>query len=188
MCQYTLRCPVGRHKPGTQCKYAGANRRSRTSPTIPPSVRIISRASSPIGGPHEPPTPRTPTPPPGTPRGASQERTAVSALPGVGLFVIVLIALLIVGTDARELGRALALPLIAIPALCILPPVFFCTARNRDQMSRCRRRAGGFRRCGAPGHGRLNQPVTAPELFTLIALVATVTNLGLLLPLIASNA
>ncbi len=46
MCQYTSRCPVGRHNPGTVCKYASAAPVYRATPVSTAPNWWTTRASA----------------------------------------------------------------------------------------------------------------------------------------------
>jgi hypothetical protein len=192
MCQYTTRCAVGTHRPGTKCPLAGSGSATSARLYTPPSQ--VSSAVRPVSP--SPSTSRTTTS--GTTgagtqgSGAARRSNTASAIVG-GLDAADLIGLSIfaavVGGKDQPVNTAsivTAVLLVAVPALIAVWLGSQCRVWNADGLSRCSRRTARlFGRCGAQGHRRGDQLLLLPEVMAgasvVVAVISAIASLRLLL-------
>ena len=172
MCQYSDRCKVGQHRPGTVCPYAGSTRLDRN---------------------YLMPTPyRTATPSPGRSGHASgataRKRRYRTAAVSTGIDGLDVLAVFILAAVWDGNPDAISTGTILFAVLLVLLPVGFgvwltrtCTAWNGTAEGRCARACYGLRRCGIPEHSRSAQFLTLPEGVALLSWGVAVLNVWILL-------
>lgn len=162
MCQYNVQCPVGRHRPGTQCPYVGRGP-SRGGGNGSGSAWA---AAATIPKPHSTEPPRY------------RRAVASSGVSGLDLLIVIVIA---VSWDRfyEETGIAG----VIFTALAVLLPFVIaawltstCTAWNESNDGRCQRRRIGWRRCELQRHGRASQFVTFPEVAAVLSILVGIAN------------
>lgn len=164
MCQYSDRCQVGRHRPGTNCPYAGSSRPARNYPT--PYPGSPGRAS-------------------GSTAQKRRYRTAAVSTGIDGLDVLAAFILAAVwdgNPDAISTGTILfAVLLVLLPLSLGIWLTRTCTAWNGTAEGRCARSCYGLRRCGIPEHSRSAQLLTLLEGVALLSWGVAVLNIWILL-------
>ena len=160
MCQYSDRCPVGRHRSGTVCPYAGSSRPERSYPS--PSPGSSGRASG----------------------GSTQTRRYRTAAVSTGINGLDVLAAFILAAvwDGNSTGTILfAILLVLLPLGLGIWLTRTCTAWNGTAEGRCARACYGLRRCGIPEHSRSTQFLTLPEGVALLSWGVAVLNIWILL-------
>lgn len=79
-------------------------------------------------------------------------------------------------TEFGAFASVFALFLAVVPFFLALWLTSTCTAWNGTKAGRCKNRRYGVNRCKQPGHGRLTQLITLPEIVALLLLVLSVVN------------
>lgn len=169
MCQYTTRCRVGRHLPGTVCPKTGqGGGRARSRPI-----------------PHAP-LPKLSEPKPTKRRSIAAAESKESWLPGGrytrasvggGVSTAAVLALILISTDADKFTNATGVwgqVLIAVLLLVPFAVGFWlsrhCTAWNGTVEGRCAKvRPQLLRRCEASSHDHGAQPLTLHEAGALVS-------------------
>lgn len=172
MCQYSNRCPVGRHRPGTVCQYAGSSRPARSYPTPSPYRSAISSpgSSGRVSG------------------GTTQARRYQTAAVSTGFDGLDVLAAFILAAVWDGNPEAISTGTILFAVLLVLLPVGLgvwltrtCTAWNGTAEGRCARACYGLRRCGIPEHSRSAQLLTLPEGVALLSWGVAALNVWILL-------
>lgn len=176
MCQYSSRCPTGRHRPGTQCPYAGRDGWSRPpSPPRPAGLSSTSRTTQ-AGRPAATGEYLS---------GSRYGRTAAAD----GISLLDLLAAVIVAKSWERFHAALgwwgvlaAVLLVVLPFAGAALLSRHCTAWNSIAEGRCARvRARPFQRCQEVTHGYAAQVLTAHEVGALLCFLAGLAALWALL-------
>ncbi len=171
MCQYTPRCSVGTHRPGTVCPYATSSPRPTPAWQTPPrhpapkSVYTSSRDRSAQNGP----------------------ATVGGVITGADLLALVILIAL-VSNNAVPVNTAfivVTIVLLLIPLAVAGWLLSRCRAWNKDGLSRCQRRTKALLgRCGTPGHARSAQWVLLPEAVAVAAFIVLIGDALVLVPII----
>ncbi len=172
MCQYSNRCPVGQHRPGTKCQYSGSSRPDRNY-LMPSSYRMATSSPGSSGQPSDV-----------TGRKRRYRKVAVS----MGIDVLDILAAFILATAWNGNPEAISTGTILFAVLLVLLPLGLgiwltrtCTAWNGTADGRCARACYGLRRCGIPEHGRSTKLLTLPEGMALLSWGVAVLNIWILL-------
>lgn len=172
MCQYSNRCPVGQHRPGTKCQYSGSSRPDRNYP-MPSPYRMAT------------PSPGSSGRVSGATAQKRRYRTAVASTGINGLDVLAIFILAAVwdgNPDAISTGTILfAVLLVLLPLGLGIWLTRTCTAWNGTAEGRCVRVCYGLRRCGIPEHSRSAQFLALPEGVALLSWGVAVLNIWILL-------
>lgn len=192
MCQYTSRCPVGRHRPGTVCSYAntGAGRTSaHPSPVAPqPTLSGLgatnSRRSAALAS-----TSATESKDSWL-SGGRYTRASV----GGGASVADALVLILITADSDKFTNATgAWGLVLIAVLVLVPFAVaawlsrHCTAWNGTVEGRCAKvRPQPLRRCEASPHDHGAQLLTLHEVGALVSFLLGLLGIVLLLVLLLS--
>lgn len=159
MCQYSNRCPVGKHRLGTRCQYVRAPRSTRTYVQPSPQGRAIAPS-----------------------RRARPSRKQKAAL-GFDGFSFLVAAALVWGGDPGIISTRtfmFALMLVLLPLGFGLWLTKTCTVWNQSTEGRCGRTCYGPKRCGIPAHRRSVQFLTEPEFVALVSVFCTILNFCIL--------
>lgn len=154
MCQFTSRCSVGEHRPGTKCPKAG-----QVAGVLPDESATYRTASQAAARPE---------------RFRGFGVPAAISLADLGLLAVLLNHLPVVEAVDPRLGPAALLALLTIPLILAAWLTRTCTAWNVGGERRCQRVALAARRCQASGHRRIDQPLTAPEGGAVVSLGVSV--------------
>ena len=182
MCQYTDRCPVRRHKPATICPYTGRNAYSGGYRSEPASTRFLQaspslsapRSTSPAA-PAARPSPAAPSSSGRRARRWGAQETGAAGISGLDLLILLVLASQWEHVRHSTTWFIVSVVLAALPLFIGLGMTARCTAWNRSQEGRCRKRRPGFlRRCEEDGHGHLSQPITTPEVVSLVCVAVTI--------------
>lgn len=187
MCQYTPRCAVGRHRPGTKCPLAG-NGGAGSSPIYTTPSRMSSAVRSVSPAPSTSRTTGAGTQGSGVARRSNTASVIVGGIDGADLIGLAIFAAVVGGKDQPISTASIvtAVLLVAVPALIAVFLGAQCRVWNADGLSRCNRRTVRlFGRCGAQGHRRVDQFLLLPEVMAavsvVVAIVCAIVSLRLLL-------
>lgn len=167
MCQYTTRCRVGRHLPGTVCPKTGQGG-GRTRP------RPIPRAPLPTLSEPKPTKRRSTVATEGKESWLSGGRYTRASVGG-GLSTADVLLLILITTDSDKFtnatgawGTALIAVLVLLPFAVAVWLSRHCTAWNSTIEGRCAKvRPQPLRRCEVSSHDHGAQPVTLHEVGAL---------------------
>lgn len=169
MCQFSLRCPVKQHRPGTVCPYSnGRSFAGGRGGSVWPTAPSTTRPNGPVG-------PRR------------YRRAAASS--GVSTGDLLIVILVTAATDhyyeaTGWFGVLLAVLAVAVPFALAGWLTWTCTAWNGSKEGRCEKPRHWWRRCEILSHGRAQQLVTAPETAAMFSLLIGFTNAAIVLGLV----